>query len=134
VEGIIVLQFNPATLGKTVAVVGEFGRRNPGIFSRSSQLKLVPPAPKVLKAIRADIKKRKFTPRDRRMSSGTSALVAEPMGKPGFNEGIFYPEHDLPRAAGGVACLERRRSVSGLEQMKIPVIAKKRRKHGMAVV
>jgi len=70
-----------------------------GIYCTS----LCPPHPKVLSAIRTEMRKRKFTATDRRMASVASALVAERVGLPGLNSGIFYPEEELPlmvRAAG----------------------------------
>jgi hypothetical protein len=63
----------------------------------------VGPSPKVLNAIRAEMKKRKFLPGDRRMPSVSSKLVAEPIRVPGFNEGIFYPPENLPRRATDLA-------------------------------
>lgn len=65
---------------------------------QSSRPLLVGPSPEVLKAIRAEMKKRGFTTRDRRLASVTSNLAIEPVGTPGLNEGIFYPEDALPRA------------------------------------
>ncbi len=63
----------------------------------------VGPSPEVLKAIRAEMKKRKLTVHDRRLASVASSLVAEPVGVPGLNAGIFYPEEALPTRAARLA-------------------------------
>ncbi len=75
-----------------------------------SQPQYVGPAPNVLKAIRAEMKKRKFSPQDRRMPLVSAALVAEPIREVGFNEGIFYPPEQLPRRAAALAPAEAVRS------------------------
>ncbi len=63
----------------------------------------VGPAPDVLSAIRKEIKRRKLSVHDRRLSKVASTLVAEPTGAPGMNEGIFYAEDDLPRRVAKLA-------------------------------
>jgi immune inhibitor A len=68
-----------------------------------SRARRVGPSPSVLKAIRGEIKKRKLTVNDRRMPSVVMSLAAEPVGRRGLNEGIFYPETALPARAAALA-------------------------------
>jgi immune inhibitor A len=59
----------------------------------------VGPSPQVLKAIKREMKLKGLTPSDRRMRSVARGLGAEPTKVAGLNEGIFYPEEELPRLA-----------------------------------
>lgn len=63
----------------------------------------VGPSPTVLAAIRREMKKRKLTGNDRRMPSVVISLAAEPVGARGLNQGIFYPETELPAHAAAMA-------------------------------
>lgn len=67
------------------------------------QPQLVAPSPAVLKAIRSEMKKRGLTEKDRRIPSVARTLGAEQLDVAGLNEGIFYPEEDLPQFTLGLA-------------------------------
>ena len=62
-----------------------------------------PPSPQVLKAIRAELKRRRLSPADRRLASVVSELALEPIGLPGFNQGIFYAPEALPARVAALA-------------------------------
>lgn len=63
----------------------------------------VGPHPDVVKTIRAEMRKRKLTVRDRLMVSVASALGAELAGLPRLNEGVFYPQEALPTRVAHLA-------------------------------
>ncbi len=56
-----------------------------------------------MKAIRARMRQRKLSVHDRRIPAVAMSLGAEPIGSPGFNEGIFYPETALPSRLAAMA-------------------------------
>ena len=72
-----------------------------GVYMKR-QPQLVGPSPAVLKAIRSEMKKRGLTEKDRRIPSIARTLGAEQLDVAGLNEGIFYPEEDLPQLTLGL--------------------------------
>ncbi len=62
----------------------------------------VGPSPEVLAAIRGEMESEGYSPQDRRMPTVEAALAVEPINVQGLNEGIFYPENQVPRMAAGL--------------------------------
>jgi immune inhibitor A len=70
----------------------------------------VGPSPEVLKTIRAEVRRQKYTAGDRRMLGVAAFLGVEPSRRVGLNEGIFYPVDALPARARGLGPARAARS------------------------
>lgn len=73
------------------------------MLTKDGRTALCPPHPKVLEAIRAEVKRRNLNARDLRMMSVTAGLVTEQIDLRGVNDGVFYPEEALPANAMAAA-------------------------------
>ena len=73
------------------------------IGTNQPQIHRAPPSPAVARAIRAEMKRRKLMPADRRLISVAANLGAEPLGVPGLNQGIFYPPISIPDRLASLA-------------------------------
>jgi immune inhibitor A len=62
---------------------------------------LAPPSPEVRKAIEKEIKAQGMVPADRRFAAAASRLGAPTSSRRGINDGVFYPEEDMPLRADG---------------------------------
>ncbi|HEY7116675.1 MAG TPA: M6 family metalloprotease domain-containing protein [Tepidisphaeraceae bacterium] len=82
----------------------------------------VAPAPEVLKAIRKEMKAKRITPADRRLPIVAAELVAEPVGKKGLNEGIFYPPVIDGRAGLAPLAAARSRPTTGTARLLVLLV------------
>ncbi len=84
----------------------------------------VAPTLEVSQQIIAEMESRRYTVMDRRTAAGAADLVAEPVGVPGLNEGIFYPPDALPVHALGLSPSRavRARSTTGVARCLVLLV------------